>query len=262
MSQRNFAKRVREAIQRRLLPAPFHARHTMYSMLFSEDDASSSPSERLLDLSLDAIRCARQLDLGDIVQRLEGRFRFPDCTINLWPGEHYRLLAALVHVLRPKSVLEIGTAEGISALALLQQLPPEGQVITFDIVPWQQYPCSCLTARDFHSGRLRQIVADLGDPHQWAECSDILSNSDLIFIDAAKDGVLERKILENFSTKPFETRPILLLDDIRMWSMLKTWRQMQLPKLDLTSFGHWCGTGLCEWTGLPVFGSNDKGRAR
>ncbi len=262
MFQRNVGKRVREAIQRRLLPAPVHARHSMYSMLFSEDDASSSPSERLLDLSLEAIRCARQLDLGDIVQRLRGRFRFPDCTINLWSGEHYRLLAALVHVLRPKSVLEIGTAEGISALALLQQLPPEGQVITLDIVPWQEYPRSCLTAGDFHSGRLRQIVADLGDPYQCAKYSDILSHSDLIFIDAAKDGVLERKILENFSTKPFETRPILLFDDIRMWRMLKTWRQMRLPKLDLTSFGHWCGTGLWEWTGSPVFGTNGEGQPR
>ena len=254
-----FQVRVREAIQRRLFPSPFLVRHALYSMVFSEDDAASRPSERLLDISVHAIQRARTIDLAQVSRRLSGRFPYPDSIINLWPGEHYRLLAALVSVLRPKLVVEIGTAEGNSALALAQELPPDGQVVTFDIVAWQQYPRSSLMAADLSTGKLRQILADLGDPAVCAQYTDLLRAADLVFIDAVKDGVLERRILQNFSAVCFRNKPILVFDDIRLWNMLKIWREIQLAKIDLTSFGHWCGTGLCEWTGLPVFGTNGKG---
>ena len=245
--------RVREAVQRRLFPAPFPARHAFYSMVFSEDDAVSAPSRRLLDTSVEAIQCARRLDLGEIASRLNGRFNYPDSIVNLWPGEHYRLLAALVRVLCPRLVVEIGTAEGISALSFMQQLPSSGQVVTFDVVPWQKYPRSCLNQNDFATGKLGQIVADLGDPEQCARHSSLLCEADLVFVDAAKDGILERKILGNFSGMNFRGTPILVFDDIRLWNMLRIWREIRLPKMDMTSFGHWCGTGFCEWTGEAVF---------
>ena len=41
--------------------------------------------------------------------------------------------------------------------------------------------------------------------------------------------------------------PIGVFDDIRQWTMLAIWRAVQRPKLDLTSFGHWSGTGLIDW---------------
>lgn len=43
-------------------------------------------------------------------------------------------------------------------------------------------------------------------------------------------------------------QPILVFDDIRAWNMLAIWREIRMPKLDLTSFGHWSGTGLVDWT--------------
>jgi hypothetical protein len=42
----------------------------------------------------------------------------------------------------------------------------------------------------------------------------------------------------------FTNPPILLIDGIRRWNMLRTWRMLPYPKFDLTSFGHWAGTGL------------------
>jgi hypothetical protein len=30
-------------------------------------------------------------------------------------------------------------------------------------------------------------------------------------------------------------------------NMIELWRNVQKPKLDLTSFGHWSGTGLIDW---------------
>ena len=38
----------------------------------------------------------------------------------------------------------------------------------------------------------------------------------------------------------------LFLDDIRFTSELLSWRRIQSPKIDLTSFGHFSGTGLVD----------------
>ena len=44
-----------------------------------------------------------------------------------------RLLTALVAMLRPRSVLEIGTFTGYSALSMAESLPPGGRIVTCDI---------------------------------------------------------------------------------------------------------------------------------
>jgi hypothetical protein len=241
-----FGQRLRDALVRRIYPSPVHSRHAFYSMVFSEDDALSKPSERLLDLSMLAIANARRTDLNEICCRLGGRFSFSDRTPNVWPGTHYRLLAGFVRVLQPALIVEIGTAEGMSALALRKCLPAAGKIVTFDLVPWAEYPRSCLTPEDFAGGELRQIIADVGQRETLERHRETFSNADLIFIDAAKDGELEPKLFSWFDTLEFKTNPIFVLDDIRLWNMLAVWRSLKWPKLDLTSFGHWCGTGLCE----------------
>ena len=44
-----------------------------------------------------------------------------------------RRLTALVAMLRPRSVLEIGTFTGYSALSMAEALPPDGRIVTCDI---------------------------------------------------------------------------------------------------------------------------------
>src|SRR5215470_12021486 len=109
---------AQRAARKVFMPAPVQARHAEYSMLFCIDGMGGKPSERLLDASLAGITAARSQNLSAIQARLRGRFRFPDAIVQTWPGEHYRLLAGLVETLKPRTVIEIGTAEGISALAL------------------------------------------------------------------------------------------------------------------------------------------------
>ena len=239
-------KRLMEGIRRRLFPPPAQVRHSEYSMLLSEDDALSRPTERLMDACLEAITFARKTDLSDVCARLRGRFPYTDSTINLWPGTHYRLIAGFVQLIQPKLVIEIGTAEGISALSLLKYLPPDGKILTFDIVPWRDYPRTCLVDDDFSDGRLEQILGDLGQRQIFDHYSELLSGADFIFIDAAKDGVLERDLLNYFDTLDFVSRPIFFFDDIRLWNMLAIWRELRWPKMDLTGLGGWCGTGVCE----------------
>jgi predicted O-methyltransferase YrrM len=236
--------RVRRRLGRPLAP-PVTARHIENSVLVSLDDESAQPSERLLDLALSASGAARGIQLADVSARVQDGPRLP----SVWPGEHYRLLAGLVQVLEPKLVIEIGTYTGLSALALKERLAQEARIVTFDVVPWHTLPGTALETSDFADGRLEQIVDDITTMEGAARHRDVLAAADLIFVDAAKDGSMEARLLHVLESIEFTGAPVVVFDDIRVWNMLLFWRGLSRPKLDLTSFGHWTGTGLVDWVG-------------
>jgi predicted O-methyltransferase YrrM len=225
-------------------PSPVQARHAEYSMIYSADDDMGRPSVRLIEIALEASRRAQGIALTELCARLAGPPYYPE----VWPGEHYRLLAALVQLIQPSLVVEIGTATGLSALAMKSELSNQSKIATFDLVPWDHYPGTCLTGADFDH-QLVQFCDDLSLPSSIEKHADLLAQAEIIFIDAAKDGRGEQLFLENFRRITFVRPPILVLDDIRLWNMLAIWRRIALPKLDLTSFGHWSGTGLVDWRG-------------
>lgn len=230
-------------ILKNILPPPCNARHWEYSMLFSADDNPGKPSARLIALAAEVIQQAVVISLEEISARLAIGPFYPE----IWPGEHYRLLAALVKVLAPRLVLEIGTGSGLSALSILKFLPAEGKLITFDTTKWQDFDQSVLRFSDFADSRLLQHTVDLSDAAQAAPFSDLFKEADFIFVDAEKDGVMEGRFLNVFQTIGLKPGAILMFDDIHLWKMLSLWREITLPKLDMSSFGHWSGTGWVEW---------------
>lgn len=244
-------QKLRE-IKRRLMadtvaPMPVSARHVENSLIMSVDDDPAKPSERLLDLALQASSRARSVSMSTVVSRISQAPYYPD----VWPGEHYKLLAGLVAVCQPKVVIEIGTATGMSALAMKQSLPAGARLVTFDITPWDQFPDTCLRAADFADGSLSQIIGDVSDPSVMHQHEALFQTADIIFADGPKDGVFERVFLERLMELRLSGNPLLVLDDIRLWNMLAIWRGIRLPKLDMTSFGHWSGTGFVDWTARP-----------
>lgn len=203
-----------------------------------------APSERLLDLALQAAEVARSVRLDTLVAR------GPDNIPNVWPGEHYRLLAALVACLRPKLVVEIGTATGMSALAMLSTLPADAKLVTFDLEAWQgysQYSGGILEQADFADGRLEQRLDDLSTPAGWRANAELLRAAEMIFVDAKHDGLQEREFLRGFDEVGLAGAPVVVFDDIRVWGMVGFWQEIRRSKLDLTSFGHWSGTGLVDY---------------
>jgi predicted O-methyltransferase YrrM len=245
---RGRAARVRETLVRLLYAPPPGCEDGRYSMILpvQDDAASSHATPQLIDAALAAIAQARRVSLDDVSARMHAGPRWPQ----FWPGEHYKLLAGLVASMQPRVVVEVGTFLGLSALALRKYLPREGVLTTFDVVKWDAFEDTCLRASDFADGQLVQALGDLSDPAVMREHRALLAKADLIFVDAPKDGVFEPRFLRNLEDVPFEKPPLVVFDDIRLWNMLAVWRGIARPKLDLTSFGHWSGTGLVSWVPL------------
>jgi predicted O-methyltransferase YrrM len=230
-----------------LLPPPVKANHAEYSMILSLHDDPARPTPSLIELSLRAIEHASRADLSE----LSARFTHPPVYSEIWPGEHYKLLAGITEALQPAVIIEIGTATGLSALAMKKYLPKTGKIASFDLAPWQRsYPNSHLKPEDFADGRLVQYAANLAESSVMEKYAPLIQEADLIFIDATHDGELEKKLLNQLQQIGFKKKVYILFDDIRVWTMLKMWREISLPKIDLTSFGHWSGTGLVELDNL------------
>lgn len=205
------------------------------------DNPGEAP-RRLIEVSLEAIKATlNDVSLDDLATRANSPDYFP-----VWPGEHYKLLAGFLKVLKPKVVIEIGTDTGLSALVLKKFLPAGGKVVTFDLRPWKTVDESVLTDADFADGQLEQRLMDLAEPEHFEKNRSLLEQAEFFFVDGPKNISFEKALMKQLATISYKTPPIMLWDDTRLPSMVKFWRELERPKLDLTSFGHWSGTGLVE----------------
>lgn len=212
-------------------------RHAIPSECWSTDDDAAAQSFCDWDFLLKAVTTAANSQI--------------DCAnpfANAFPGDHYRILAGLIHNLDrssgPLTLIDIGTHFGTSARTMLDFSKPEDRVVTFDVAPYTSYETMYLTEEDF-STRLTQYVEDLQEPSVWQKHQELLRNADFIMCDGPKDGKFEARIYNLLSTLDFPTKPRwLFLDDIRFPGEMQSWRSICSPKIDLTSFGHFSGTGL------------------
>jgi predicted O-methyltransferase YrrM len=216
--------------------------HAEPSGLFPDHEAPGRPNSRLISLMQALTASCPTQDLPLLQSRGAPSYVFE------WPGEHYRLLASLVRLVKPGLVVEIGTYTGHSALAMIDNMAAGARLATFDIVRWNEFANTLLVDEDFADGRLVQLIADLSDPEQVQVHASLLRGADIVFVDASKDGSFERRLLANLETVGLKRGALVVFDDIRLWNMLGIWRGIERPKLDLTSLGHYSGTGIVDWT--------------
>jgi hypothetical protein len=222
------------------------ARHKEVSIIASMDDEPARPSRRLMDIALKA--CAAAMDVA--LPIYEGRASKEPHWFDTWPGEHYRLLAALVRTLNPKTVIEIGTFTGMGTLALAQELQPSGTLTTFDLLAWNSFADTWLAPSDFAAGRVRQVLHDISTPGGIAPHRALFESADLIFVDGPKDGHHGGE----HPRQPEHVEPVARCGrHVRRHPRREHDRHLAphrpQPKMDLTSFGHWSGTGLIDWNG-------------
>jgi len=140
--------------------------------------------------------------------------------------EHYKLLAYLSKSQNGITISDIGTFRGCSALALAYN--KKNKVISYDI--------SNSKTLNGYPENIQFVVTDdaiLGD----------VIESKIIFVDVMHDGVYEGIIID-FLTE-YEYKGIVVFDDIHLNAeMIKFWNGIDQRKEDITSVGHWSGTGI------------------
>jgi len=232
------ARNLYRYTSRKILRKP-SIRHCEPSLIYSKEDAN--PSNFLINIMADAIKLAANTEL------ICGKKGLPDSQfLNVFPGEHYRLLNALIKVSESKNVVEIGTFTGMGTLALQYGID-DITVVTYDIIDWDKLSQpSHFDKSDFESGRISQIIGDLSEDAIFEKNIDVLNSADVIFMDAPKDDLFEYRMAKNLSVLSRKTFKLLIVDDIQFVNMIDFWRSISSPKLDVSSFGHWSGTGIVD----------------
>ena len=162
-----------------------------------------------------------------------------------WNGpagkEHYRLLVFMAQHLENKTIVDIGTHKGASALALSQGR--RSQVHSFDI-SHQVAPSlvNSLSSVHFH-------VDDCLSPQGLEKYRDLLLASNLIFVDVdPHEGHSEFGLYSFLRDNHYQG--FLCADDIWQFDGMRDnfWSQVPLThKLDLTEVGHSSGSGFISF---------------
>tara|TARA_Y100000589_G_scaffold275175_1_gene269189 strand:+ start:110 stop:922 length:813 start_codon:yes stop_codon:yes gene_type:complete len=213
-------------------------RHSLPSLIYSKEDLTTTPE--LVQIIADASKLASKRILKC------GKNNLPDSKfLNIFPGEHYRLINAIVETVNAKEIVEIGTFTGMGSLSLKEGFK-DVSVTTYDIIKWDKldFP-SHFDHKDFNES-LKQIIGDLSDDKFFERNLDILNDADLIFMDAPKDNVFEYKMVKQLKKLNKKNKKLLILDDILFVNMIDFWRKIKSPKVDASSFGHWSGTGIVD----------------
>lgn len=156
------------------------------------------------------------------------------------PGdEHYALLEWLGARFPEKTLVDIGTYRGASALSLIAS--GRSPVVTVD--------CYDHVSPAFEN--MPGIARVLDDAVDWLDTVDaveIVRECPVIVLDVLHDGWTEKYIYRQLEEIGF--MGILILDDIYLNDpMTRFWNGIERPKLDLTRIGHHTGTGAVLFEG-------------
>lgn len=213
-------------------------RHVIFSEFNSLDDDPAS------QLFLDYPYVVQSI-LYASLNKIDPDFEYA----NIYPGEHYRLLSGLIKTLDPKVCVDIGTYRGCSSRVMLDNSKSKCRVFTFDIEEHDSFDWTVLKNSDFDGKRLTFIKEDLAEEEIFSKYLGLLDEADFIMLDGPKNDVFEELFLSRLKDANLTSkRRWLFIDDIRFMNMQKLWRRIQSPKLDLSSFGHFSGTGLVNIT--------------
>ncbi len=151
-------------------------------------------------------------------------------------NRYYQWLACLIRLIKPKQVVELGPAAGISTTMMLSELPKDSKLISVDIDPelaWKwmdrQWP------------QETRILGDDLDLSIYPKDLD-LSKTDIWFMDTLHTEEHLRKELELYS-QFWKEGTIVVLDDIALPSLRAVWEDITYDKCETTQPNHFSGFG-------------------
>ena len=154
-------------------------------------------------------------------------------------NQYYQWLHCAMKVLRPRQVVELGAAAGISTIMMATGLPKDSKLISVDCDP---------TAWKWMNREYPQVVKILGDELDLSIYKDIdlfqtRKLPDFWFFDSLHTPEQLTKELELY--RPFfKQGAVLAFDDIRLPGMYKVWEDLPYDKIEITDPCHYSGFGI------------------
>jgi hypothetical protein len=164
--------------------------------------------------------------------------------------EHYRLLARLASWIDGGTIIDIGTHHGLSAAALACG-NPSNRVVTFDVADF--ITGAAARERFDRLPNVERSMDNLWEAEARERWRDTLVGARLILLDVEPHGgEMEMQLLRWLDDQGYAG--LLLCDDIWYFKDMRDRFWSQIPaerKVDLTTVGHWSGTGLVTFRNTP-----------
>ena len=144
--------------------------------------------------------------------------------------EHYRLLTYIASELSNHVLIDIGTFNGWSSLALGTN--KTNRVVSVDVA--QQ---GCVLS--IKEPNISYVIGNILEKENDA----LLLSSPFILLDTNHDGEFEQQCIDKLVNIKY--KGILMMDDIYLTEGMRLlWNSISLPKHDITHIGHSSGTGI------------------
>lgn len=198
------------------------------------------------ELDKAVMELVQDYDVIPVLQQMrlvaEGQLREVQ-NINDRQNLYYQWLACLIKLLKPKQVVELGAAAGISTIMMATELPKDSKLYSVDYdrsIAWiwmdEEYP------------QVVKLLGDTLDIYTWPLELRIwpspLKETDVWFFDSLHTQEQLEAELE-FYTPYFKKGAVLVFDDIHINpGMEKVWNELLYDKHDISNPCHWSGFGV------------------
>lgn len=142
--------------------------------------------------------------------------------------EHYRLLAHIGSLINDSNILDVGTYKGYSAIAFSTNTT--NHVTSYDV------------KNQHNRQNSNSIEFRIGEAIEYEK----YKTTPIILLDTYHDGVYESRFIEHL--RAINWNGVLIMDDIHEFKALeKLFDSLPEKKHDITSIGHWSGTGIVKF---------------
>ena len=168
-----------------------------------------------------------KIDMSYVTEKVSDDDGFKKYIILKSGVEHYRLLSWIGGCFSNNSIIDVGSFKGFSGCALSYN--QSNTVYSFDIT-------NSIVLNPIPNN-LNFIIGNIED------YKDLIIKSPFIFYDTVHDGITEHRFITWL--KYINYKGIIVFDDIYLNDQMKEfWYKLNFKKEDITSIGHWSGTGM------------------
>ncbi len=157
--------------------------------------------------------------------------------------EIYRLLFFLSQNINDSLIIDLGTFGGASALILASN--STNRVISIDR---KNIVHSLLEQTGKKPLMVYSAFIDFIVTEDFFRYSDFLLTSKILYVDISHTGEPESNLFDFLIKNNY--KGFVIFDDINhsdFPGMKDFWNNIQVPKMDLTKYGHWTGTGAVDF---------------